>query len=86
MERFEILEVGMESTAEALLASFRTIYEPLYNAELKDLEVCKFTEDMVRLITYKTQHLESLRLNYFICASPALATGTTRCLTKSCQP
>ena len=50
----------MESTAEALLASFRTIYEPLYNAELKDLEACKFTEDMVRLNTYKTQHLESL--------------------------
>ena len=56
----EILEVGMESTAEALLSSFRTIYEPLYNAELKDLEVCKTTEGMVRLNTYNTQHLESL--------------------------
>ena len=56
----EILEVGMESTAESLLGSFRNIYDPLYAAELKDLDACRSTEDMVRLNSYNTQHLDSL--------------------------
>ena len=56
----EIIEVGMESTAEAMLGSFRTIYEPLYAEELKDLDACRTTDDMVRLNSYNSQHLDCL--------------------------
>jgi hypothetical protein len=56
----ELLEVGMETTAKALLNTFRPVYEPLYAKELADVETCSTTEDIVRLNLYNQQHKESV--------------------------
>lgn len=59
----ELLEVGMESTAHVLRDAFRPIYDPLpcgYGDQYKDLYQCVTTEDMVKLNTYTSQHMDSL--------------------------
>lgn len=56
----ELLEVGMESTAHTLLGAFRPVYEPLYAQELAEVEKCKTTDDVVRINSCNSQHLESL--------------------------
>lgn len=59
----ELLEVGMESTAHVLRDAFRPIYEPLpsgYGTQYKDLYQCVTTEDMVKLNTHNSQHMEAL--------------------------
>lgn len=56
----ELLEVGMETTAHVLRDSFKPIYEPLYGEQYKDLYHCTTTEDMVKLNTHNSQHLEAL--------------------------
>jgi WD40 repeat protein len=57
----ELLEVGMETTAHVLRDAFAPIYEPLYGDSLKDLYNCYTTEDMVKLNTHNSQHMESLQ-------------------------
>lgn len=57
----ELLEVGMETTAHVLRDAFRPIYEPLYGEAMKDLYKCYTTEDMVRLNTHNSQHMEALQ-------------------------
>ena len=59
----ELLEVGMESTAHVLRDAFRPIYEPLpsgYGDQYKDLYECVTTEDMVKLNTNNSQHMDAL--------------------------
>ena len=56
----ELLEVGMESTAQSILRTFRSVYEPHYNTELADLDKCATTEDMVRLNSHNSSHSEAL--------------------------
>ena len=56
----ELLEVGMETTAQSVLRTFRSVYEPHYNTELADLDKCQTTEDMVRLNSHNSSHLDAL--------------------------
>jgi WD40 repeat protein len=56
----ELLEVGMETTAHVLRDSFKPIYEPLYGEQYRDLYHCLSTEDMVKLNTHNSQHMEAL--------------------------
>jgi WD40 repeat protein len=56
----ELLEVGMESTARSILCTFRSAYEPHYNKELADLDKCDTPEDMVRLNSHNSSHLDAL--------------------------
>jgi len=59
----ELLEVGMEATAHVLRDAFRPIYDPLpsgYGAQYKDLYQCATTEDMVKLNTHNSQHMDAL--------------------------
>ena len=59
----ELLEVGMESTAHVLRDAFRPIYDPLpsgYGTQYKDLYQCVTTEDMVKLNTHNSQHMDAL--------------------------
>lgn len=59
----ELLEVGMESTAHVLRDAFQPIYDPLpsgYGTQYKDLYHCVTTEDMVKLNTHNSQHMEAL--------------------------
>mmetsp|Transcript_17588 Transcript_17588/g.26698 ORF Transcript_17588/g.26698 Transcript_17588/m.26698 type:complete len:988 (-) Transcript_17588:128-3091(-) len=56
----ELLEVGMETTARSILTTFRSFYSPDYDLELEDLTKCDTTEDIVRLNTYNSSHLEQL--------------------------
>ena len=59
----ELLEVGMESTAHVLRDAFRPIYDPLpsgYGSQYKDLYQCVTTEDMVKLNTHNSQHMDAL--------------------------
>jgi hypothetical protein len=56
----ELLDVGMETTAHSILKTFRSVYEPHYNEQLADLDRCKNTEDMVRLNSYNSTHLDAL--------------------------
>jgi len=59
----ELLEVGMESTAHVLRDAFKPIYEPLpsgYGTQYKDLYQCVTTEDMVKLNTHNSQHMDAL--------------------------
>lgn len=56
----ELLEVGMEPTAKSLFDAFQPVYEPLYQRELADLAKCRTTEEMVRLNSHNTVHLDSL--------------------------
>ena len=56
----ELLEVGMESTAQSILRTFRSVYEPHYNTELADLDRCSTTEDMVRVNSHNSSHLDAL--------------------------
>lgn len=59
----ELLEVGMEATAHVLRDAFRSIYDPLpsgYGEQYKDLYQCSTTEDMVKLNTHNSQHMDAL--------------------------
>lgn len=56
----ELLEVGMETTAHVLRDAFSPIYKPIYEEQLKDLFHCTTTEDIVKLNTYNSQHMEAL--------------------------
>jgi WD40 repeat protein len=56
----ELLEVGMESTAHVLRDAFQSLYEPLYPTELRDLYHCTSTDDMMRLNSYNTSHMEAV--------------------------
>jgi WD40 repeat protein len=56
----ELLEVRMESTAHVLRDAFQPIYDPLYGKEFRDLFNCTTTEDMMKLNTYNSQHMEAL--------------------------
>lgn len=57
----ELLEVGMEGTAHVLRDAFLPIYQPLYDQSiLQDLYQCQTTEDMVKLNTHNSQHLDAL--------------------------
>lgn len=56
----ELLEVGMDASAHVLRDTFACIYEPLYEEELKDLNVVTTTADIVRLNTQNQEYLESL--------------------------
>eukprot|EP00536_Pseudo-nitzschia_multiseries_P007948 jgi/Psemu1/240729/estExt_Genewise1.C_1920077 len=59
----ELLEVGMESTAHVLRDAFKPVYEPLpsgYGTQYKDLYECVTTEDMVKLNTHNSQHMDAL--------------------------
>lgn len=56
----ELLEFGMESTAHVLRDAFTPIYEPLYPSEYRDLKECVTTEDMMRLNSHNSQHMEAL--------------------------
>ena len=56
----ELLEVGMETTAHVLRDAFKPIYDPIYGEEYKDLYHCVTTEDMVKLNTHNSQHMEAL--------------------------
>eukprot|EP00531_Pseudo-nitzschia_arenysensis_P000593 CAMPEP_0116141058 /NCGR_PEP_ID=MMETSP0329-20121206/14181_1 /TAXON_ID=697910 /ORGANISM="Pseudo-nitzschia arenysensis, Strain B593" /LENGTH=1062 /DNA_ID=CAMNT_0003636219 /DNA_START=151 /DNA_END=3339 /DNA_ORIENTATION=- len=59
----ELLEVGMEATAHVLRDAFRPIYDPLpsgYGEQYKDLYQCSTTEDMVKLNTHNSQHMDAL--------------------------
>lgn len=56
----ELIEVGMESTAHSLRDAFRPIYDVIYNDEYRDLHNCATTEDMMRLNSHNSQHMEAL--------------------------
>jgi WD40 repeat protein len=56
----ELLEVGMESTAHSVRDAFKPIYEPYYKAQYRDLYQCITTEDMMRLNSHNSQHMEAL--------------------------
>lgn len=57
----ELLEVGVESTAHVLRDAFRPVYDPIYGEQYKDLYQCKTTEDMVKLNTHNSQHMDHLQ-------------------------
>ena len=54
----ELLEVGMESTAHVLRDAFGPLFQPLYESETKDLYLVCTTEDIMRLNTLNSQHME----------------------------
>ena len=56
----ELLEVGMESTAHSIRDAFKPIYEPYYETQYRDLYHCTTTEDMMRLNSHNSQHMEAL--------------------------
>jgi WD40 repeat protein len=56
----ELLEVGMETTAHVLRDAFEPIYAPLYAQEFRDLFHCNTTDDMMKLNTHNSQHMEAL--------------------------
>ena len=56
----ELLEVGMESTAQSLRDAFAPLYQPLYPNEFNELFQCTTTEDMMRLNSHNSQHMEAL--------------------------
>lgn len=56
----ELLEVGMETTAHVLRDAFEPIYDPLYAQEFRDLFHCTTTDDMMKLNTHNSQHMEAL--------------------------
>lgn len=56
----ELLEVGMESTAHTLRDAFCPIYEALYPTEFRDLYQCTTVEDIIRLNSHNSQHMEAI--------------------------
>ncbi|KAL3912915.1 MAG: hypothetical protein SGILL_006699 [Bacillariaceae sp.] len=56
----ELLEVGMETTAHILRDAFKPVYDPLFGELYTDLYQCTTTEDMVKLNTHNSQHMEAL--------------------------
>ncbi|GKY92626.1 hypothetical protein MPSEU_000232700 [Mayamaea pseudoterrestris] len=56
----ELLEVGMETTAHLLRDAFRPVYATLYATEWNDLDQCTTVEDIVRLNSYNSQHMETI--------------------------
>ena len=56
----ELLEVGMESTAHTVRDAFKPIYETAYESQYLDLYQCTTTEDMMRLNSHNSQHMEAL--------------------------
>jgi len=56
----ELLEVGMETTAHMLRDAFRPVYDAIYRAEYRDLYQCTTVEDIVRLNSHNSQHMEAL--------------------------
>jgi WD40 repeat protein len=56
----ELLEVGMESTAHTLRDAFRPVYEPLYLTEYRDLYQCATVDDIMRLNSHNSQHMEAI--------------------------
>eukprot|EP00529_Nitzschia_sp_RCC80_P008342 CAMPEP_0113462410 /NCGR_PEP_ID=MMETSP0014_2-20120614/12073_1 /TAXON_ID=2857 /ORGANISM="Nitzschia sp." /LENGTH=1161 /DNA_ID=CAMNT_0000354263 /DNA_START=15 /DNA_END=3500 /DNA_ORIENTATION=+ /assembly_acc=CAM_ASM_000159 len=56
----ELLEAGMEYTAHVLRDAFKPVYDPLYGEQYKDLYFCNTTEDMVKLNTHNSQHMDGL--------------------------
>lgn len=56
----ELLEVGMESTAHSIRDAFKPIYDPYYETQYRDLYQCTTTEDMMRLNSHNSQHMEAL--------------------------
>ncbi|KAG7356788.1 WD repeat-containing protein [Nitzschia inconspicua] len=57
----ELLEVGMESTAHVLRDAFKPVYDPIYGEQYKDLYQCTTTEEIVKLNTHNSQHMEALQ-------------------------
>jgi WD40 repeat protein len=57
----ELLEVGMETTAHVLRDAFKPVYDPIYGEQYKDLYHCNTTEDIVKLNTHNSQHMEALQ-------------------------
>jgi len=58
----ELLEVGMEGTAHTIRDAFRPVYQALYPTEFRDLEACATTEDVMRLNTNNSQHMDALNV------------------------
>jgi WD40 repeat protein len=56
----ELLEVGMESTAHTLRDAFRPVYESLYLSEYRDLYQCTTVDDIIRLNSHNSQHMEAI--------------------------
>lgn len=56
----ELLEAGMEYTAHVLRDAFKPVYDPLYGEQYQDLYFCNTTEDMVKLNTHNSQHMDGL--------------------------
>ncbi|KAL7578371.1 hypothetical protein ACA910_012773 [Epithemia clementina (nom. ined.)] len=56
----DLLEVGMESTAQSLRDAFAPVYQALFPEEFKDLVQCASTESMMRLNAHNSQHIEAV--------------------------
>ena len=56
----DLLEVGMESTAQGLRDAFAPVYQALYPTEFKDLIQCSSTESMMRLNAHNSQHIDAV--------------------------
>jgi transcription initiation factor TFIID subunit 5 len=56
----ELLEVGMESTAHVLRDAFKPVYDTIYPEEYRDLLHCATIEDIVKLNSYNSQHMEAI--------------------------
>jgi hypothetical protein len=57
---FELLEVGMESTATMIRDVFQPIYEPRYGTQFRDLFRCQTTADVVQLSQLCSVHGEKI--------------------------
>jgi len=56
----ELLEVGMDSVGHQLRDAFKSLYEPIYPEEYKDLYQCVSTDDIMRLSSYHSHHMEAI--------------------------
>jgi hypothetical protein len=56
----ELLDVGMETVAQALRDAFRSMYEPLYPEEFKDLLACATTDEITRMNTLNSHHMDAV--------------------------
>jgi len=55
----EALEVGMETTARTLRTAFGPLFQALYPQDVRDLQECTTTQDILRLNTSCTQYRDS---------------------------
>ena len=56
----DLLEVGMELVAQKFRDAFAPVYQELYPDEFRDLTQCTSSEDMMRLNTHNSQHMEAV--------------------------